>query len=712
MKAREVLNRYAAGERDFRRADLRGQSFRGQDLSGADFSEADIRGTNFSNAVLKETNFTKTKAGVQKQWLVGQFIAASWLSNILSITSIAVNKSFIEYVVTSKEAHLYTTPLIALTLFINVIIIYIIARQGFTDEVATGVSLVGLLGSLVTNAVGLATFQFVLLGTLAPLFIYPLAVSKTASANFVFAGVLATVFTGTGAVVLDGAFAILLVRLRVGESVLAADAVVVGIFLASIPISVVSFYIIGGILKGSEEYKLAGRLVLAFTTIGGTAFCDADLTNANFTGATLRSTDFNGSDNFSKQRFTCLNRVCWKDARDLNLARFSNSILANSAVRELLVTRNGYKKTYIKADLRGVDLDGVNLDEANLKWADLSEATLHHANLRSANLTETRALGTDFTRATLTGACLEAWNIDHHTKLDHVDCQYVYLLQNQQERRPSSGDFAPQEFTKLFEEVLSTVDLIFRNGIDWKAFVSAFKQVQVENEDTSLEIQSIENKGDGVVVVRVNVPPDTNKENIHAEFNQQYELALKAIEARYQAELQAKDSDIAYHRQQNTNMLGAISSLANRPISIINENKLMSNSSDQSRNINVGANLNATDSTFNLGEISGSVTNTINQLPDAVEDDRPNLKELLTQLQEAIETDTDLPDPDKADLLEQVQNLAAAKQTEEPAKKESLTRKAKKIFEATLKGLPATATIVEASSNLLPLILKALGFSV
>jgi hypothetical protein len=59
-----------------------------------------------------------------------------------------------------------------------------------------------------------------------------------------------------------------------------------------------------------------------------------------------------------------------------------------------------------------------------------------------------------------------------------------------------------------------------------------------------------------------------------------------------------------------------------------------------------------------------------------------------------------------------VQNLAAAQQTEEPAQKEGLARRAKKMFEATLKGLPETANIVEACSKLLPMILRVLGVPV
>lgn len=81
MKASEVLKRCAAGERNFQRLNLRGQSFKNQDLSGADFSEADIRSANFTGANLSGANFTGTKCGLQRRWqillvIISIFIAA------------------------------------------------------------------------------------------------------------------------------------------------------------------------------------------------------------------------------------------------------------------------------------------------------------------------------------------------------------------------------------------------------------------------------------------------------------------------------------------------------------------------------------------------------------------------------------------------------------------------------------------------------------
>jgi uncharacterized protein YjbI with pentapeptide repeats len=704
MKAREVLSRYATGERDFRRANLRGQSFKGQDLAGADFSEADIRGANFTHAVLRGANFTKAQAGVQKRWWgVQQGLAflMSALAGILSAFGGANIANFFRNNGSNISAHSITGIIVVGLIIVTLAAIF---RYGFTAKIINAIVIIGICTVICT---GLGTFAV--------------------SGAFIFTGAGAGAFVGAFAFTCLGASMFALTF--ASESALAIAGIFVfysifaGTSTSAVSFTSVSICFLSGVycsyraLSGHENFAIIRSFGVAFQSTGGTSFCGADLTQVNFSQAQLKSTNFNDT----KQQPTILAWVCWQDAQKLDFARVGTSMLANPAVRDLLVSRNGYKKSYIDANLRAANLNGVNLEQADLTWADLSDAHLRQANLKATNFTESLVLNTDFTGAHLTSACLEAWNIDSHTNLDQVDCQHVYLLRHQQERRPSSGDFAPGEFTKLFQEVLSTVDLIFRNGIDWKAFTYSFNQLVLDNAGTELSIQSIENKGDGVVVVRVNAPPDADKAQLHGAFNQTYAATVQALEAKYQAELQAKQDQITIYRQQSADMLEITRLMANRPINVpihvqtTAEAKAMNESTDSSRKIEIGnisGDFNASGQALNLGDISGTVTNTINQLPDDPDPTQPNLKELLTQLQAAIADDTSLPEADKADLLEQVQNLATAKQTEEPAQKEGLVRKAKKMFEATLQGLPDTAKIAEACSKLLPLILKALGWPV
>jgi uncharacterized protein YjbI with pentapeptide repeats len=220
---------------------------------------------------------------------------------------------------------------------------------------------------------------------------------------------------------------------------------------------------------------------------------------------------------------------------------------------------NPLKRTLSKLNLNGTNLSGADLScayfsetklsqavlvEADFKGSYLINADFSGADLSRANLYAVQALGANFIGATFTGAYIENWSIDVTTNLSDVICNYVYLREEQQERRPSSGNFKPGEFIKLFQKVLETVDLIFADGIDWDAFAYSFKKVEVENQGAQLDVQSIEKKGDGVLLVRVSVSLDTDKAKIHSNFMQSYEFAHKALEAQYQARLEDKDKEI------------------------------------------------------------------------------------------------------------------------------------------------------------------------
>ncbi len=490
---------------DFSGKNLRGRNFKGQNLTGAKFIGADIRGANFTNAVLREADFTRAKAGLQRRWTI--FLVT--ISLFLSLIS-----GFMSGFASSWIAVFFILNIIKQYTIISTVLMLIVLAIFFIDTIRQGLRAVAVAVAVAEAVAGAAVMAAVMAG---------LAASTGAVAGA----------AATGAGTVAGA----------GTAAIAGAIAWAGNYLAS------------GALAGEEKYAWIHNTAIAIAATGGTSFRNADLTDANFTEATLKSTDF---------RTANLTRTCFRYTKKLDRSRIDNSILADTRIRELLVTGNGYKKSYVGANLQGANLIGVNLNEANLKQANLNEATLHQANLEWTNLTETQALATDFTAACFTGACLEAWNINANTKLDRVDCRFIYLLEYPQpgtddrERRPSSGEFASGDFTKLFEEVLNTIDLIFRNGIDSKAFVAAFKQLQVKNEGTELTIQSLENKGDGVIVVKVSVAPDANKEHIHENFTQSY----------YQAQLKAKDARIETYREEIAFLRELNVKLAKNPIVI------------------------------------------------------------------------------------------------------------------------------------------------
>jgi uncharacterized protein YjbI with pentapeptide repeats len=529
---------------DFSGQNLRGRNFKGQDSTGANFSYADIRGANFSDSILIGANFSHAKAGLPSQWKF-LLLAFSLIVAFLAGFAAAVGGAFVGSFLATKYEKFFTYPgifyFIACIGFIS-LLVFKEVKSVFTLSMGIAFTFVLVLTfsfGLSVEVAGPVGFALVLILILA--FIFALALALT------FAEAVAEKFTFAVTLTLCGsAIGLLLVTFGPKFADVRAGAAI-GMLFGTYSVTFISTYISWRAKAEDIRFLWLKNLAVEYAAIKGTYFQGSDLTHANFTKAILNNTDFSNAN---------LTRAWFNKAQKLDRAKADNTILAKPLIRDLLVTGNGAGKSYLGANLKGANLIGSDLNSANLKGANISEANFQAANLEAANLTLTEAIGTDFTSAQMTGASLEAWNIESNTNLDNVDCRYIYLLESSKpgtddrERRPNSGEFAPGEFTKLFQEVLTTVDLIFRNGVDWKAFIPAFQQVQVENEDTELTIQSIENKGDGVVVVRVSVPPDTNKEKIHREFTQNYEVALKAIEEKYQAKLESKDEQITVYRQQ------------------------------------------------------------------------------------------------------------------------------------------------------------------
>ncbi len=682
MKAQELLLHYIAGERNFRYANLRGQNFKGRDLSNIDLSYADIRGTNFNFAILRGANFAQVKAGRQLHTnlilLVISFFIAIILGSILELSGNSIISKYLTY-----YAPLSIITLVILT---ALSIFLVIVRQPlFTVLLATiittAISGFGYISSGLASAIAL-TLILSIAGTLGQV-----------------AAISSALIAEIGAI----AFSITLHKSSVMSTI-----------LVTLPIISLSLYVSHQVLDGNTNYPFIRWAALVLSCDEGSKFRRADLTNANFTSATLKGTDFRGA---------TLAGVSWVAANCLQVTCIERGYLTNPIIRKLVVTLNGTEQNFDHFNLENVNLKEANLQDVSLVGTNLNHANLQNADLSRAILKQTQLEGADLTGAILTGAYIEDWGITSTTNLENVQCEYIYMRVPTKEnpnplRKPDNlrETFAEGEFADFIQPFFDTLDLYHSQNVDPRAISIALRNLSTSHPDDNLQFVAIERRGNNGINLRFTTAPRANKSELSHEYFANYTQIKKELPIAVQMQLAEQDAEIRTLKgtieqfiQTGTHQ----STIQAETIQVIQGELVVTE--NRGIHINAGDNANVSglssgDGIVNLGTISGNVTNAINQLPEAPESDQLNLKELLTQLQQAIQADVDLPDPDKSDLLEQVQALAEVKQTEEPAKREGLTRKAMKMFDATLKGLPDTAKLAEACSKILPLILKALGF--
>ena len=379
----------------------------------------------------------------------------------------------------------------------------------------------------------------------------------------------------------------------------------------------------------------------------GAQLAEADLRGANLSGVNLSEVRLYGAD----LRGANLSGAILTKAQ-LGNANLCGATLIRASLWEADLTEANLsiadltEAKLMRANFSKANLSGANLDHAVLSKADLTDTNLQGAFLEFAKLIRAQLVGADLRGAKLTGACLESWNTDSTTQLEGVDCKYVYWQHDQQERCPSVGNFAPGDFTKRYQKYRDTFDWVFHHGVNWVALAYSFK-FEWEREGIDIKIKGIEEIDDGVIRIRVKVPPEVDKGKVEKCLKQDYHKLL-AIIYKQQGELKGKDEQIqlsknllelfiSHPRNQTTNHYRQVEIMSDKRSDIKIGDVSGSIGAFAGGDISGVAGQNMTGVAG--GDISGTVTNTISQLKESDEPEAPKLADLLKQLQTAIQQD-------------------------------------------------------------------------
>ena len=677
-----------------------------RDLSGADFSEADLRGTNFTGAKLQGAKFTGAKCGLQKRWVV--------LLTILSWIMAAISGLFSILTGDSVSDIFYSNPInqIKGCICLIVIVIFVILT------IQKGIR-VGAFTVLGISAVFLVvTFAFAFLISGADIKIdaaFQILRNKYAFPNIdTVKGEVGNVVEGISVEKLEeilrksktdilGLTAIGgLGANQAGEIIvlltgILTEAVTVTVTVA-VAVAVTVTYIAWRAMKKDPRDAWVRRFAIAFAALGGTSFRSADLTDANFSSARLKSTDM---------RKATLTGVRWYGADMIDRVRPGYTYLQSTQIRQWLIGQ-GVDKNFDGQKLQGINFEGADLTNASFIDTNLNEANLQNADLSRAKLVQTQLDKTDFTGATLTGAFIEDWGITSNTKLDGVRCEYVFMhLPTDKDpdpyRKPDNRSevFEDSDFADFIKPIFDTLDLYHNQGVDPRAIAISWKELAENNPDAQLKFASMEVKGEDNLLLRLKTSPNADLSQLSAEYFETYNQIKALAEEDAKKLIAEKDNRIqALETMVNTALKrpGFYAETYNHQgdNEMAGEQRKIEISGGTINNSGAGA--------FSLGDIHGTVANTINKLQPSSDSEESGIKELLTQLQKAVD-DPQLSEDDKKQVLDQIQALAEAGQNPQDETMQKKAERAVGFLEVIAKGVEPASKLAKASTNVLPKII-------
>lgn len=162
-------------------------------------------------------------------------------------------------------------------------------------------------------------------------------------------------------------------------------------------------------------------IALALGATSGTRFFGANLTNADFSDASMKAADL---------RKATLIGTRFHGATQLGLVcadrQFRNYLQVRSRLDTAQNSSPENPPNLDKLDLQSINLSRMNLSKASLVDTNLKGANLKGTNLSEAILHKTQLADANLSGANLTGAYIVDWQINSGTQLGGVRCNYIF----------------------------------------------------------------------------------------------------------------------------------------------------------------------------------------------------------------------------------------------------------------------------------------------
>lgn len=287
---------------DFSGQNLRGKSFRGLDMSGADFSYCNLQGANFSKAILQEANFSNCSMGLSRKVISLLIILCLLLSLLLGLTGFLAG-IFLPVTFTPEFIKINTIlPGIGICLVISILSLLTFFTNFKFGLIGSAITLFGI--TMVAEIMGAMQkisqtiiLQVPRLGALAlslailSILVIALLVTIAGLVN-PFLGVFCALIIASLATIFSGfSMGLTIAALITRASMNTTLSLLVTNVILMLLLTGVAIYMAWRGLSGDRRYLWIVNSAL-FLIGRGTNFQQADLTNADFTAASLKCANF------------------------------------------------------------------------------------------------------------------------------------------------------------------------------------------------------------------------------------------------------------------------------------------------------------------------------------------------------------------------------------------------------------------------------------